>query len=208
VAIRIPDKKITQNLLESLDFPLVAPSANPFGYISPTSAQHVDDQLGNKIPYILDGGECSIGIESTIIGFENDDIVIHRLGGISVEEIEAVVGKVFTKTHSSSNPKAPGMLENHYSPTLPIFLGGVSELKEKYFDKKIGILSYQKDWGNHTQKILAPDEKLKTATKNLFSHLRWLDKQPIDIIIAERAPNHGLGLAINDRLERAATKKV
>jgi L-threonylcarbamoyladenylate synthase len=208
VAIRIPDKTITQNLLESLDFPLVAPSANPFGYISPTSAQHVDDQLGSKIPYILDGGECNIGIESTIIGFENGDIIIHRLGGISVEEIEKVVGRVVVKTHSNSNPKAPGMLENHYSPTLPIYLGDVTELKKKYRGKKFGVLSFQKDWGNDIQKILAPDSALKTAAKNLFSHLRWLDKQPIDIIIAELAPKYGLGLAINDRLERAATKKV
>jgi L-threonylcarbamoyladenylate synthase len=207
VAVRVPDKEITLSLLKQLDFPLVAPSANPFGYISPTSAQHVEDQLGSKIKYILDGGECAIGIESTIVGFEGEKVIIHRLGGISVEDIKAVVGKVIVKTHSSSNPKAPGMLENHYSPAKPILLGDIKALMDGNRDKTIGVLSYDHSYDVTIQKVLAPDSELKTAAKNLFASLRWLDQQPIDLIIAELAPAHGLGLAINDRLTRAAAKK-
>uniref|UniRef100_UPI0040498923 L-threonylcarbamoyladenylate synthase n=1 Tax=Fulvivirga sp. TaxID=1931237 RepID=UPI0040498923 len=208
VAVRIPNKEITLELLRSLDFPLVAPSANPFGYISPTSAQHVEDQLGSKIPYILDGGESNVGIESTIIGFENDEITIHRLGGVSVDEIEALVGKVKVKTHSSSNPLAPGMLENHYSPLTPILLGDIESNIEEHRGKKLGILSFSADFGQQTQKILAPDGKMTTAAKNLFAYLRWLDRQPLDLILAELVPEEGLGLAINDRLKRAAAKKT
>lgn len=208
VAVRIPDKEITLELLRSLDFPLVAPSANPFGYISPTSAQHVEDQLGSKIPYILDGGESHVGIESTIVGFENEEATIHRLGGVSVDEIETLIGKVKVKTHSSSNPLAPGMLENHYSPLTPILLGDIKSNIKEHSSKKVGILSFSVDFGQETEKILAPDGKMTTAAKNLFAYLRWLDQQPLDLILAELVPEEGLGLAINDRLRRAATKKT
>lgn len=208
VAIRIPNKEITLELLRSLSFPLVAPSANPFGYISPTSAQHVEDQLGSKIPYILDGGESHVGIESTIVGFENDEITIHRLGGVSVDDIETLIGKVKVKTHSSSNPLAPGMLENHYSPLTPILLGDIRLNLEKHSDKKIGVLSFSTDFGQEIQKILSPDGKMTTAAKNLFAYLRWLDRQPLDLILTELVPEEGLGLAINDRLRRAAAKKT
>ncbi|MTI41005.1 L-threonylcarbamoyladenylate synthase [Fulvivirga lutimaris] len=208
VAVRIPNKELTLELLKSLDFPLVAPSANPFGYISPTSAQHVEDQLGSKIPYILDGGESHVGIESTIIGFENNEVTIHRLGGVSVDEIEVLIGKVKVKTHSSSNPLAPGMLENHYSPLTPILLGDIESNIEEHNSKKLGILSFSSDFGQETQKKLAPDGKMTTAAKNLFAYLRWLDRQPLDLILAELVPEEGLGLAINDRLKRAAAKKT
>ncbi len=207
VAVRIPDKEITLALLAKLDFPLVAPSANPFGYISPTSAQHVEKQLGGKIKYILDGGECTVGIESTIVGFENDEVIIHRLGGLSVDEIERVVGSVNVKNHSSSNPKAPGMLLNHYSPSKPILLGDIPSLIAENKNKNIGILSFKDDYNADYQITLAADGELKTAAKNLFASLRWLDEQPIDLIITELVPKHGLGLAINDRLTRATAKK-
>ena len=136
VAIRIPAHPVTLALLARLEFPLAAPSANPFGYISPTTAQHVENQLGTKIPLILDGGNCEIGIESTIIGFEGEKAIIYRLGGISVEEIEKVIGKVEVR-YSSSNPKeinAPGMLESHYSPKKPFFLEDCSQLTSNLFD--------------------------------------------------------------------------
>lgn len=208
VGIRLPDQALTRKLINSLDFPLVAPSANPFGYVSPTSPKHVNDQLGDKIDYILDGGECRVGIESTIIGFENNETTIHRLGGISTEEIKKIVGDLVVKNHSSSNPLAPGMLESHYSPTKPIYLGNISELLKEYGNKKVGILSFeQKDSIPSVNKVLAPDGNIKTAAKNLFGHLRWLDEQDIDIIIAELVPSRELGLAINDRLQRAAAKK-
>ena len=116
IAIRIPNHPLTKQLLSKLDFPLAAPSANPFGYVSPTTAQHVQDQLGDKIPYILDGGPCKVGLESTIVGFENDEVIIYRLGGTKVEEIEKLIGPVKIQVNESSNPAAPGMLKSHYSP--------------------------------------------------------------------------------------------
>jgi L-threonylcarbamoyladenylate synthase len=116
VAIRIPNHPLTLKLLELLDFPLAAPSANPFGYISPTTAQHVADTFNSRIPYILDGGPCKVGIESTIVGFENDQCLVYRLGGHSLSELEAVVGKVELSVNNTSNPRAPGMLKSQNAP--------------------------------------------------------------------------------------------
>ena len=100
VAVRIPNHSLTRSLLSGLSFPLAAPSANPFGYISPTTAQHVEQQLGNQIPYILDGGPCEVGLESTIVGFENDEPIIYRKGGLAIETIERLVGTVRVQAHS------------------------------------------------------------------------------------------------------------
>ncbi|MEM6379325.1 MAG: L-threonylcarbamoyladenylate synthase, partial [Bacteroidota bacterium] len=111
VALRVPAHPLTQALLKELDFPLAAPSANPFGYISPTQAVHVQKQLGEKIPYILDGGACPVGLESTIVGIEDGQITVFRKGGLALESIKEVVGDAIQiKPFSSSNPKAPGML--------------------------------------------------------------------------------------------------
>lgn len=206
VGIRLPNQALTKKLISILDFPLVAPSANPFGYVSPTNPKHVNDQLGDKIDYILDGGECSVGIESTIVGFNDDTPTIHRLGGISVEDIEAIVGKVHVQTTSSSNPKAPGMLASHYSPTKPVVVGDIKRLIGANASVQKAILSFQEEYPTHLNKVLATDGKVDTAAKNLFAYLRWLDEQDIDIIIAEQAPNKGLGRAINDRLLRASAK--
>ncbi|MDH5599641.1 MAG: L-threonylcarbamoyladenylate synthase, partial [Cyclobacteriaceae bacterium] len=141
VGVRMPAHSVSLSLLQSLDFPLAAPSANPFGFVSPTTPEHVSSQLGDKIPYILDGGDCSVGIESTIVGFEGDDVIVYRLGGLSVEEIEAVTGKVEIRI-SSSSPKAPGMLIKHYSPGKPLFRGDVKSVFEKNPDKIIGVISF------------------------------------------------------------------
>ncbi len=218
VAIRIPAHPLTLALLARLEFPLAAPSANPFGYISPTTAQHVENQLGTKIPLILDGGNCEIGIESTIIGFEGGKAIIYRLGGISVEEIEKLIGKVEVKT-SSSNPKqthAPGMLESHYSPKKPLFLEDCSQLTsnlfdvlEKYEHNRIGALFFSENEPSllpQNQLFLSKLGDYAEATKNLFAMMRELDTMDIDVIIAELLPEIGLGRAINDRLRRAAAK--
>ena len=139
VGIRCPNHPLTLALLRALDFPLAAPSANPFGYISPTTAQHVQDQLDDKIPFILDGGPCSVGLESTIVGFENGNITIHRLGGLSVEAIEAVVGKVEIKDKSTSNPQAPGQLDSHYAPQKKLIVGNIDELMRKHYGERVGV---------------------------------------------------------------------
>ena len=206
VGIRLPSQSLTRKLIASLEFPLVAPSANPFGYVSPTTPEHVNDQLGNKIDYILDGGTCQVGIESTIVGFEGGRVKVHRLGGISVEELEEELeAEVEVNTHSTSNPKAPGMLENHYSPATPIRLGSIPQLMQEYAGQRVGVLSFHK--AVKEGRVLAPDQSLTTAAKNLFSYLRELDKEGYDIILAELVPNTGLGLAINDRLTRASAKR-
>lgn len=209
VAVRVPNHPLTNSLLASLDFPLAAPSANPFGYISPTTAPHVDDQLGEKIPYILDGGNCNVGLESTIVGMEDDQIFIYRLGGLEVAEIEKVVGPVQIKIHSSSNPQAPGLLESHYAPRKPFLLGELDELVEDHLkgEKNFGVLSLSTTFKGvkaEHQKQLSKTGDLKEAAQNLFASMRYLDEQKIEVILAEKMPAVGLGNAINDRLIRAA----
>ena len=212
VAIRIPQHPLTIQLLKSLRFPLAAPSANPFGYISPTTAQHVFEQLHGKIPYILDGGPATVGVESTIVGFEEDTLVVYRLGGVSVEEIEKVAGKVKVNAHSSSNPKAPGMLKSHYAPKKKMIYGSESFLLQNISaserEKKIGIIAfdhYVNGFDEKYQVMLSPKCDLNEAAKNLFAAMRSMDDSEVDIICAVEFPQHGLGRAINDRLKRAAT---
>ncbi len=209
VAVRIPNHPLTLELLQNLDFPLAAPSANPFGYVSPTSALHVNEQLGGKIQYILDGGPCHVGIESTIISFE-EEITVLRLGGCKIEEIEKIVGKVRVNLHSSSNPTAPGMLESHYSPLTPIKLGKIDEDILANPNKKIGILSY-KEWfqgiNSAHQFVLSEKGDLEEAATRLFTGLRHLDSLNLQLILSEFVPDEGLGRAINDRLRRAEAKR-
>lgn len=207
VAVRIPNHPLVLELLRTLEFPLAAPSANPFGYISPTSAAHVSAQLGDKIPYILDGGECEIGIESTIVGFENEDVVIYRLGGLAIDEIERVVGKVTIMPHSSSDPKAPGMLKSHYAPRKPLFLNYKETFGENTQDESTGYLLFDNFIAGvpkENQRVLSRTGDMREAAHNLFAYLRELDALPVKRILAERPPMKGLGLAINDRLQRAS----
>lgn len=207
VAVRIPNHPLTLNLLRSLAFPLAAPSANPFGYISPTTAQHVADQLGEQIPYILDGGPAGIGLESTIVGFDQNQATVFRLGGMALEQIEAVIGPVSVKTHSTSNPKAPGMLSSHYAPRKPLIL--LSAGASPPPNSRAGALTFREPFAGLNpdyQRVLSPTGNLAEAAKNLFAYLRALDTLPIDVIYAEPLPNFGLGGAMNDRLRRASAK--
>ena len=210
VAIRIPNHDLTLQLLRGLPFPLAAPSANPFGYISPTTAAHVFDQLQGKIPYILDGGATTVGVESTIVGFEGDEPVVYRLGGLAVEEIERVIGKVTLAINAASNPKTPGMLKSHYAPAKQLVFDDAGQLKAIKAQKiKAGVIAF-----NHFvegldvthQVLLSAKGDLNEAAKNLFAAMRSLDNADIDMIYAERFPDKGLGRAINDRLNRASVK--
>lgn len=206
VGIRCPDHPLTRTLLSALPFPLAAPSANPFGYVSPTSPQHVNNQLGEKIKYILDGGLCTLGIESTIIGFEEaDKAIIYRLGALSVERVESVIGKVEVRTRSTSNPAAPGLLKSHYAPGKKVVIGKLEDLLQKYPVQSSGVLSFSQDYQAPHQRILSPRGNFEEAAKNLFQFLREFDTMPIDVILTELLPEEGLGRAINDRLNRAAS---
>ena len=206
VAVRVPSHPMTLELLKKLEFPLVSPSANPFGYISPTTAAHVEAQLGALIPYILDGGECTVGIESTIIGFEEECPVLYRPGGLPLEEIEQVTGPMATRS-GKHGTLAPGMLKSHYAPDKQLFVGNIPTLIAQHGSRDVGILSYQHkfpDIDQHLQFQLSAKGDMKEAAQNLFAMLRKLDAMDIKYIFAEQVPPYGLGIAINDRLKRAA----
>ncbi len=206
MAVRIPNHSLALEVLKKVDYPLAAPSANPFGYVSPTKATHVDDQLGNKISYILDGGDCDIGLESTIIGFEEDQAIIYRLGGTKVEQIEKLVGKVKIKVNMSSNPAAPGMLKSHYSPGRKLIIGDIANNLKELNPATTGVISFSKEYAvpNRNQVVLSKEGNLNEAARNIFTGLRKMDQSHIEVILAEYLPSEGLGKAINDRLKRAS----
>ncbi len=216
VAVRMPAHPMALKLLRSLEFPLAAPSANPFGYVSPTTAQHVADQLGEKIPYILDGGPCTVGVESTIIGWEPDlsartqsrpgEWVLYRPGGTPVAEIEAVIGTI-GKAKKSVLPAAPGTLESHYAPSKPVFIGDVKALLKEHAGKRIAVIAFTEDQDAWRTEVLSPSGKIAEAARHLFAALRTLDASDAELIIAETFPQEGLGAAINDRLRRASAKR-
>ena len=208
VAVRVPDHKLTLDLLKKLDFPLAAPSANPFGSISPTSAEHVFNYFNDELEVILDGGNCDRGIESTIIGFENNQAILFRHGSLPLEEIEKITGQIVHKIKNDNNPIAPGMLTKHYAPkTTTYFTNKVEDLIKSFNDKKIGVLVFKNKIFSPKifhQEILSIDGNIKEAASNLYNALHRLDKLNLDLIISEKFPNEDLGKTINDRLERAA----
>jgi L-threonylcarbamoyladenylate synthase len=206
VAVRVPNHPITLELLKQLPFPLAAPSANPFGSISPTKPVHVENYFKNSIKMVLDGGSCANGIESTIIGFENEEPVIYRLGALALEEIEVVVGKISIKNKKEEKPDAPGMLARHYAPKTSTFLvDNVAAEIEKNIGKKMGVLVFKTSLNNEniTEIILSKKGSLQEAASKLYSAMHDLDSKNLDLIIAERFSEFGLGKSINDRLQRA-----
>ncbi len=211
VAVRVPNHSVCLELLRSLDFPLAAPSANPFGYISPTSAKHVQDQLGDAIPMILEGGSSQVGVESTIVGMgENEKVQIFRYGGIGAEDLKAVLSYMPEVHSQKGKTLAPGMLKSHYAPAKKLVFGDAKSLIEIFKGKKMAILCFTaKHEGveDNNQLVLSPSGSLEQAAQHLFSHLRILDDLTVEIIIAEKVPDVGLGKAINDRLRRAAAER-
>jgi L-threonylcarbamoyladenylate synthase len=207
VGLRVPQHDLTIQLLEMLSFPLAAPSANPFGYVSPTNADHVFDQLRDKIAYILDGGESQVGIESTIVGFEDGVPVIYRKGAVTEEMILEVCGEVRSQTYSVSNPKAPGMLTSHYSPNadVEIITRFVREIKDNE-----GYIAWKELPAGMEVKnkfILSPKGDLFEAARRLYAGLRLLDRKGLVRIFIELVPNAGIGASINDRIQRSAAEK-
>ena len=209
VAVRVPNHPVTLELLKKLPFPLAAPSANPFGSISPTKPAHVENYFRNSIKMVLDGGSCTNGIESTIIGFENEEPVIYRLGALPLEEIEAVVGRISIKNKKEEKPDAPGMLARHYAPKTSTFLvDDVAAEIKKNTGKKMGVLVFKSSLNNEniTEIILSKNGSLQEAASRLYSAMHDLDSKNLDLIIAERFSEFGLGKSINDRLQRATFK--
>lgn len=210
VGVRFPNHPLTQELLNSSGLMLAAPSANPFGYVSPTSAQHVNTQLGDNIDYILDGGPCMVGLESTIIDLSTKAIKILRLGGLELERIESVLGQSIARVKtSSSNPKAPGMLSSHYAPRKKLVFGDMEENYRIFKGSKLASITFRKKVScipEKNQWILSPNGDLREAAAALFKALREIDETDIEVILAERFPEEGLGRAINDRLLRAGSR--
>ena len=210
VAVRVPNHPLTLELLKKLSFPLAAPSANPFGSISPTLAIHVYKYFGDKIPFILDGGSCKSGLESTIIGFENETPVLYRHGALALEKIKEVIGPVKELIKNDQNPQAPGMLSKHYAPqTETIRSENMLETIANFPNKKIGVLSFQKiEFSEEIthQEILSEKGHLEEAARNLYAALHRLDQLQLELIVVPYFPNHGLGKTINDRLQRAIQK--
>ena len=206
VAVRVPAHPLTASLLTELDFPLAAPSANPFGYVSPTTAEHVNNQLGDEIEYVLDGGPCKLGIESTVIKLYFDEYEILRLGGLSQERVVEVCGKAPRAVRdSSSRPESPGMLVRHYAPSCKVIDVSTVDLKRLDPDLKIGALNFSSPLRGIEvvcQRVLSSKSDVNEAAVNLFAFLRELDELDLDILLVEFLPQEGLGAAINDRLRR------
>ncbi len=200
VGIRMPRHPVTLSLLKNLDYPLAAPSANPFSYVSPTTAQHVEDQLGKKIPYILDGGDSTIGLESTIISFENPQKPsILRFGGITQNEIESLIGPVSISLSNNSNPSAPGQLDKHYATTKKTYL--VNQPYELLrFNVNVFCIGYGEALFEYN---LSPTENLDEMAQQLFKALRLADDSDKTEVAISLVPDDGIGKAINDRIRRA-----
>ena len=210
VAIRMPNHPMALSLIKESKCPIAAPSANPFGYLSPTTAEHVREQLGDQVDLILDGGPCPVGVESTIVSFLEERLRLLRPGGVSLEEIESVIGKVEISPIEDDKPSAPGMLPRHYAPRTPIVLDWDEKNLDIYKNKKIGLLAFQETKNHlkfHSVEVLSKKGEIREAAANLFAAIRRLDALNLDLIVAESIPEIGLGRAIMDRLRRASGKQ-
>ena len=198
LAVRFPKHVLFKNLLKELDYPLAAPSANITTRISAVQASDVEEEFGNKVKYVLDGGKCSIGIESTIIDLVGKPKIL-RLGGLDPSKIEKVLG---LKINSNINPKiktAPGQSRLHYSPGIPLKMNAV---KPKYEEAFILIKKRKTKLKNYF--YISKENDLNQAAKNLYTCLRKIKKKGYKSIAVEKIPNRGLGKTINDRLNRAS----
>ena len=213
VAVRVPAHPAALALIRAAGCAIAAPSANPFGYVSPTQAGHVAEQLGESVDLILDGGNSTIGLESTILSFEAFDPVILRAGGTTVEDLQSVLGPIGIQIGSVSRPRAPGQLKRHYSTRTPLEISEISESSdnsaspEKKQDERIGLLtlSLMEDASRYSAvEILSPSGDLREAAAGLFRALRRLDALALDRIVARPVSEEGLGLAIMDRLRRCS----
>jgi L-threonylcarbamoyladenylate synthase len=205
VAVRMPDHPVALELIRAAQTPIAAPSANPFGYLSPTTAQHVAAQLGNKVDLILDGGPCAIGVESTILDLSGVRPRLLRPGGLPLETLEQAIGKIEVYRQDFHRPLAPGQLPSHYAPRTAVeFM--TSDIKFTS-GKKVGLLAFQTPAESlpfEKIEILSPRGDLQEAAASLFSCLHRLDDAGLEVIYVEAVPEIGLGRAIMDRLRKAA----
>lgn len=219
VAVRIPSHPLALELLKVAQIPVAAPSANLFGRMSPTRAEHVADQLGDRIDYILDGGPCTVGLESSVVSVKGDVVTLLRPGGTSLEELQDVAGDVQIaqptsqpkdKMDDSTPQAAPGMLSRHYAPHTRLIIVENHEAAEEIAScQKTALLSLGpvENSGVFAEvEILSDQSSLVEAAAHFFTAMRKLDAAEVDVIVAERFPEEGLGRALNDRLKRASVR--
>lgn len=220
IGIRIPDHPIARALLEETNLPIAAPSANTSGKPSPTSAVHVYHDLNGKIAGIIDGGPTGVGLESTVVDCTTEIPVVLRPGGVTQEQLEDVTGALVLD-HSikkEDQPKAPGMKYNHYEPEVPLYLvDGDAAFFQTQIDrfefegKKVGVMVSEERIANLTvsnMKIIGSQADLTTVAVHLYDTLRAFNKTDVDLILAEVYPKAGLGEAIMNRLEKAASQMI
>ena len=209
VAVRISAHPVFAEIVCELDQPLAAPSANRFGRVSPTNAQHVLDELGGRIPLIIDAGSTEHGIESTIVTVRESSIGILRRGPIAIEQLsEFAKIDLFIQTRKVS---APGQFPSHYAPKTPLRLVDNAELFSPEKNQRVGLMAWNGRRAGDRRSLkfaairrLSEKQDPREAAANLFCYLRELDALGLDLIVAERVPSRGLGAAILDRLERAS----
>ncbi len=215
MAIRMPAHPVALQLISEAGVPIAAPSANPFGYLSPVTAHHVEEQLGEKAGMILDGGSCEVGLESTILDITKNPPVILRPGGITSEKIEKYEGTV-RHQKEAGKPSAPGMMKSHYAPLKPLILLPKAEfikrlkhaIKKFEADAFLSLSPLQMDIPKQIPFLeLSKEGDLYKAAKNLFHHLYTLDKTEASVIYAEKPKPKGMGRALLDRLSRASQKR-
>tara|TARA_B100000029_G_scaffold389123_1_gene385423 strand:- start:64 stop:996 length:933 start_codon:yes stop_codon:yes gene_type:complete len=198
LAVRFPKHSITRNLLKKLKFPLAAPSANLSSKISPVRSSDVKEDFGKKIKYVLEGGKSSIGVESTIIDLRNKPKIL-RLGGLDILTIQKELNQKIIINNNPSKVSAPGQLQLHYSPGIPIRLN-----VKKAKNKEAYLLIKKKKETKPNYYFLSKKGDLVEAAKNLYSTLRKIKKNKYKSIAVSKIPNIGLGKTINDRLIRAS----
>ncbi|MCS7257910.1 MAG: L-threonylcarbamoyladenylate synthase, partial [candidate division WOR-3 bacterium] len=207
VAVRMPAHPVAHAIIKKARVPIAAPSANKFGYLSPTTAEHVKKQLNGKIDLIIDGGKCTWGIESTVVYFEDDNVTILRHGAIPKEEIEEVIGPVKT-LKKTNRVLSPGTLPKHYAPKTPVII--LTKKTKIDRTKKIGLLAFRpptKINGFYKVEILSKNGDYIEAAANLFEALHRLDEGNLDLIYAQKVKEIGLGRAIMERLKKASYKE-
>lgn len=202
VAVRMPAHPVARSLLAGAAMPIAAPSANRFGMLSPTRAEHVERQLGEKVDLIIDGGPCEIGVESTIVKITGECVSVLRFGGMPLEDIQAIIGQV--DDASGSSIESPGQLPSHYAPRTPLVIahGNIPPRDDAAY---LALRDTPKGKFCAVE-ILSPSGDLREAAANLFACLHRLDLSGASIIVAESVPEIGLGRAIMDRLRKAAKK--
>ena len=212
VAVRIPSHPVAQKFLRACVVPIAAPSANPFGYISPTCAAHVEKNFADKVEMILDGGDCSVGVESTVISLLEETPALLRHGAITLEMLRKAVGEIAVRSNNAADGvyQAPGMLKEHYAPHAPVLLK--EKIQKENLRGRVGYISFSagaldRSAFSYVQTTtLSSNGNFEDIARGLFAALHEMDSLALDLIVIDTCENKDLGRAIMDRLTRAASR--